>query len=179
MSRFASPMPSRPALPRTPGWREAPELPPCQLERAVLRSEIHELAAALRSHSEELLLPVRRGKPLLVLAVECGRSAQALAAMLDCGVPIDQEDLAGNTALDRIVEQDAFGAQHRRQLTTAAICLLSRGARGPRAGIGAGRGNPAARCAAEYHDALAARIVRRAFLELPEGPVHLIASFVL
>jgi hypothetical protein len=179
MSRFATPPPTRPAAPRTPGWREAPEVPPCPLERAVARAERQELIAVLRARPEELVLPVRRGKPLLVLAVECGRSPQDLAAMLDCGVALDQEDLAGKTALERIVEQDAFGAQHRRQLADSAIRLLSRGARAPGAGVIPGRGNAAATCAAEYHAALAARTLRLAARSgaLPDW-LSVVAGFV-
>ncbi|NDD28774.1 MAG: hypothetical protein EB084_10965 [Proteobacteria bacterium] len=147
--------------------------------------EIGELVATLRAHQQELVLPVRQGKPLLVLAVESGRSPQALRAMLRCGVPLDQEDLAGKTALDRVVEQsvrgfgDALDLRHRRLLADSAICLLSHGARAPRPDIVAGRGNEAARCAAEYHDALASAIVQRAALagDLPACG-HLIASFV-
>ena len=162
MSRFATPPPARRAAPCTPGWREAPELPPCPLERAVARAETQILVAVLRAHAEELTLPLRRGKPLLVFAVECGRAPQVLAAMLECGVAVDQEDLMGKTALERIVELDAFGAHHQRQLADSAIRLLSRGARAPGAGIVPGRGNAAATCAAEYHDALVARTLRLA-----------------
>ncbi|NDD30913.1 MAG: hypothetical protein EB084_21870 [Proteobacteria bacterium] len=145
----------------------------------MLRAEMHELIAVLREHQEELLLPVRRGKPLLVLAVECGRSPQDLAAMLDCGVVLDQQDLDGKTALERIVEKDAFGAQHGRELTSSAIRLLSRGARAPGAGIIPGRGNAAATCAAEYHGALAARTLRLAARSgvLPDW-LSVVAGFV-
>ena len=103
-----------------------------------------------------------RNRPLLVLAVEQGRTPEFLRAMLASGVQLDQRDNKGSTALEKLVALPGISSACQRAHVSCAILLLSNAAHPPRSLTVVGVRNEAcARCVAEYHDALAASVVRR------------------
>lgn len=160
-------------------------------ERALAEEpeDIPNLALLLRSADYSKQLGKRT---LLNMAMEERRSALFVKTMLENGVPVDQKDRYGRTALDALLQTNVrfrsipevachFDRGDQRRMVAYALQLLARGALPPPVDeFTLGVGNElCARCVKEYRDAQARAVIARAVYagQLPRCAA-LIADFL-
>lgn len=181
-------------LMESPGWclpytRRSTET--SALERALDETPEDIPHFVLLLKSVDVSMPVR-DKPLLSWAIEQRRSPLFLKAMLENGVPVDQKDRHGRTALEALLQTNVrfvnvpgvtlrYDRRDQCRMVSFALQLLARGAIPPPIDdFTLGVGNElCARCVKEYRDALGRAVINRAVCsgKLP-GWTAVIADFL-